>query len=49
VKVNDRFTAQLGSAGARGTFSLSDRTTDRASGRVIQSCKSGEVKWTAAP
>jgi hypothetical protein len=49
VKVNDRFTAQLGSAGARGTFSLSDRTTDRASGRVIQSCRSGEVTWTAAP
>jgi hypothetical protein len=49
VKVNDRFTAQLGSAGARGTFSLSDRTTDRASGRVLQSCKSGVVRWTAAP
>lgn len=49
VKVNDHFTAQLGSAGASGTFSLSDRTTDRASGRVIQSCKSGEVRWTAAP
>jgi hypothetical protein len=49
VKVNDRFTAQLGSAGAHGTFSLSDRTTDRASGRVLRSCASGEVKWTAAP
>jgi hypothetical protein len=49
VKVDDRFTAQLGSAGARGTLSLSDRTTDRDSGRVIQSCKSGEVRWTAAP
>jgi hypothetical protein len=49
VKVNDHFTAQLGSAGASGTFSLSDRTTDRASGRVIQSCRSGEVRWTAAP
>jgi hypothetical protein len=49
VKVNDHFTARLGSAGASGTFSLSDRTTDRASGRVIQSCKSGEVRWTAAP
>ena len=49
VKVNDRFTAQLGSAGARGTFSLSDRTTDRASGRVLQSCRSGVITWTAAP
>jgi hypothetical protein len=49
VKVDDRFTAQLGSEGARGTFSLSDRTTDRTTGRVLQSCKSGEIRWTAAP
>jgi hypothetical protein len=49
VKVDDRFTAQLGSAGARGTLALSDRTIDRTSGRVISSCRSGEVKWTAAP
>jgi hypothetical protein len=49
VKVDDRFTAQLGSAGARGTFSLSDRTTDRTTGRVLQSCKSGEITWTATP
>jgi hypothetical protein len=49
VKVDDRFTAQLGSAGARGTFALSDRTIDRTSGRVIESCRSGEVTWTAAP
>ncbi|HEV7885339.1 MAG TPA: hypothetical protein VGO81_17330 [Solirubrobacteraceae bacterium] len=49
VKVDDRFTAQLGSTGARGTFSLSDRTTDRTTGRVLQSCKSGEIKWTAEP
>jgi hypothetical protein len=48
-KIDDRFTGQLGSTGARGTFSLSDRTIDRASGRVIQSCRSGEVTWTAAP
>jgi hypothetical protein len=45
VKVDDRFTAQLGSAGARGTFSLSDRTKDRASGRTIQTCKTGTVRW----
>jgi hypothetical protein len=49
VKVDDRFTAQFGSAGARGTFALSDRTIDRTSGRVIESCRSGVVKWTAAP
>lgn len=49
VKVDDRFTAQLGATGARGTFSLSDRTIDRASGNVIQSCRSGTIRWTAAP
>lgn len=48
VRVDDRFTADLGSKGARGTFSLSDRTTDRASGRTIQTCKSGTVRWRAA-
>lgn len=48
VHVDDRFTAQLGSRGARGTFSLSDRTADRASGRTIQTCRSGTVRWRAA-
>ncbi len=46
--VDDSFTAQLGTRGARGTFSLSDRTTDRASGRTIQRCKSGTIRWRAA-
>jgi hypothetical protein len=49
VKVNDRFTAELGETGARGTFSLSDRTTDKTTGRVLRTCRSGVVKWTAAP
>jgi hypothetical protein len=49
VKVDDRFTAQFGATGARGTFSLSDRTIDRATGNVVKSCKSSEVSWTAAP
>jgi len=49
VHVDDHFTAQFGSKGANGTFSLSDRTVDRASGNELQSCKSGTIKWTAAP
>lgn len=48
VFVNDHFTAQLGRKGARGTLSLSDRTTDRASGATIQTCKSGTVRWRAS-
>jgi hypothetical protein len=48
VKVNDSFTAEIGETGARGTFSLSDRTTDRTTGRTLRTCRSGVVKWTAA-
>lgn len=47
--VEDRFTAVIGRRGAKGTFALSDRTVDKATGNVIQTCRSGEVKWTAAP
>ncbi len=47
--VDDRFNALVGRDGAKGTFSLSDRTIDKASGNIVQSCKSGEVKWSAAP
>jgi hypothetical protein len=47
--IDDHFTAVLGRTGAKGTFSLSDRTVDKASGNVIQSCASGTVTWTAAP
>jgi len=48
VHVDDRFTAELGSRGARGTFSLTSRAADRASGRTIQTCKSGTVRWRAS-
>jgi hypothetical protein len=47
--IDDHFTATLGRTGAKGTFSLSDRTVDKLSGNVIQSCRSGTIKWTAAP
>jgi hypothetical protein len=46
--VDDHFAAELGTRGARGTFALSDRTTDRASGRTIQTCKSGTIRWRAS-
>ncbi len=47
--IDDRFTAVLGRRGAKGTFSLSDRTVDKVTGNIIQSCESGTIKWTAAP
>ncbi|MEA2188008.1 MAG: hypothetical protein QOK16_3019 [Solirubrobacteraceae bacterium] len=49
TKVNDHFSATLGEEGAKGTFSLSDHTVDRATGREVQSCRSGTIKWVAAP
>jgi hypothetical protein len=48
IEIDDRFTGQLGTKGGRGTFSLSDRTKDRASGRTIQTCKTGTVRWRAS-
>ncbi len=47
--VEDSFTAVIGRRGAKGTFSLSDRTIDKTTGNIIQTCESGEVKWTAGP
>lgn len=47
--IDDRFTAVFGSRGAKGTFSLSDRTVDKLSGNIVQSCSSGKITWTAAP
>jgi hypothetical protein len=49
LHVDDRFTALIGRDGAKGTFSLSDRTIDKTTGNIVRSCQSGEVKWTAAP
>jgi hypothetical protein len=46
--VEDSFTAVIGRTGAKGTLSLSDRTVDKASGNIVQTCKSGTVKWTAS-
>jgi hypothetical protein len=48
VHIDDGFTAELGTRGARGTFALSDRTTDRASGRTIQTCRTGTIRWRAS-
>jgi hypothetical protein len=48
VHIDDRFSAELGARGARGTFALSDRTTDRASGRTIQTCKTPTIRWRAS-
>jgi hypothetical protein len=46
---DDRFEAVIGRDGAKGTLSLSDRTIDKTTGNIIQSCESGTINWTAAP
>jgi hypothetical protein len=46
---DDHFEAVIGRDGAKGTLSLSDKTIDKATGNIIQSCDSGEIKWAAAP
>jgi hypothetical protein len=46
---DDHFEAVIGRKGAKGTLSLSDKTIDKVTGNIIQSCESGEIKWTAAP
>lgn len=48
LRSTERFAGRLGAAGARGTFSISGVVSDRASGRRIGTCRSGEVTWTAA-
>ncbi len=44
----ERFSATIGSGGARGTFSTSTRVSDRRTGRTLRRCRSGTVRWTAA-
>jgi len=46
---DDHFEAVVGRDGAKGTLSLSDKTIDKATGNIIQSCDSGTIKWSAAP
>ena len=45
----ERFSATIGAAGASGTFSTTARITDRRTGRTLVRCRSGSVRWTAAP
>lgn len=49
TRSTERFSATLGSTGATGTLSITDRTTDRESGKLVGTCTTGSVEWTAAP
>jgi hypothetical protein len=48
TKSDERFAGTLGSAGATGTLSITERTKDRKTGKLIETCKTGNISWTAA-
>lgn len=49
TRVVERFSGTIGSNGAQGTLSNNERTRSRKTGKLIETCKSGTIKWTAAP
>lgn len=46
---DERFAGQLGATGAKGTLSITERTKSRKSGKLVETCKTGKISWTAAP
>ena len=44
-----RFAGTIGMAGASGTFSVTERISNRRTGRLAATCRTGTVRWTAAP
>lgn len=48
VRYDERFSGTIGGTGAQGTLSASVRFIDRRSGRLLVSCTSGPVSWSAA-
>jgi len=49
TRVVERFSGTLGSNGAQGTLSNTERTRSRQTGKLLETCRSGTIKWTAAP
>jgi hypothetical protein len=45
----ERFSGMLGANGAQGKLSINERTKSRKTGKVVERCKSGSIKWSAAP
>jgi len=45
----ERFSGTIGSAGAKGTLSITERTRSRKTGKLIETCRTGPIKFTAAP
>ena len=49
TRVVERFSGTLGLNGAQGKLSITERTRSRKTGKLVETCKSGTIKWTAAP
>jgi len=49
TRYDERFSGTLGSTGAKGTLSITERTSSRKTGKLLETCRTGSIKWTAAP
>lgn len=49
TRSNERFVGTLGATGAAGRLSITERTRSRKTGKLTETCRTGTVKWTAAP
>ena len=49
TRFEERFSGTLGSAGAKGTLSFTDRTTSRKTGKLLETCTTGSIRWKTAP
>lgn len=45
----EHFSGTLGSTGAEGRLSITERTTSRKTGKLLETCRTGSITWTAAP
>lgn len=48
IHSDERFSGTLGSIGAKGTLSITERTRNRKTGKLLETCKTGKISWTAA-
>jgi len=49
TSADERFSGKLGSTGASGTLSITERTRSRVTGRLVETCRTGSIRWTAVP
>ena len=48
TRSDERFSGTLGSTGAKGTLSITERTRNRKTGKLLETCRTGKISWTAA-